>query len=30
MVPLNMSMTDDDIHYVCDHILRFIGPNEYR
>ena len=23
MLPLNMSMTDDDLHYVCDRILEF-------
>ena len=23
MLPMNMSMTDDDLHYVCDQIIRF-------
>lgn len=25
MLPLNMSMTDDDLHYVCDRVLEFYG-----
>lgn len=25
MLPINMSLTDDDVHYVCDHVRAFYG-----
>ena len=25
MLPMNMSLSDDDVHYICDHVRRFYG-----